>query len=65
MKIDGWAINVDGAEIWLTNPYGIDVGFYANSADACIRILERIDPTKDEVDWHLHFSNQQPRLTEA
>jgi len=26
-EIDGWAISKDGAEIWLTNPYGIDVGF--------------------------------------
>lgn len=50
-EIDGWAINRDGAEIWLTNPYGIDVGFYANGAEGCARILERISTDDHEREW--------------
>lgn len=50
-KIDGWTISPDGAEIWLTNPYGIDVGFYANDAPGCVRILERISTDDHEREW--------------
>ncbi len=50
-EIDGWAINADGAEIWLTNPYGIDVGFYANNAEGCAGILERISTDDHEREW--------------
>ena len=50
-EIDGWAINADGAEIWLTNPYGIDVGIYANNAEGCAGILERISTDDHEREW--------------
>lgn len=42
LKIDGWSINLVGNEIWLSNPYGIDVGFYENDAKGCERITQRI-----------------------
>jgi len=50
-EIDGWSLNADDAEIWLTNPYGIDVGFYANDAEGCERILERISTDDHESEW--------------
>jgi hypothetical protein len=50
-EIDGWVINADGAEIWLTNPYGLDVGFYANDAEGCASILERISTDDHEREW--------------
>ena len=50
-KIDGLAINADGAEIWLTNPYGLDVGFYDNDAEGCARMLERISTDGHEREW--------------
>lgn len=50
-EMDGWAINADGTDIWLTNPYGIDVGFYANDAEGCARILERISTDNHEKEW--------------
>lgn len=50
-EIDGWEINADGSEIWLTNPYGLDVGFYANNAEGCARILERISTDNHEKEW--------------
>ncbi len=50
-EIDGWAINANGAEIWLTNPYGLDVGFYAKDAEGCARILERISTDDHEREW--------------
>ena len=50
-EIDGWVINADGAEIWLTNPYGLDVGFYANDAEGCARILKRISTDDHEREW--------------
>ena len=34
-EIDGWAVNLDGADIWLTNPYGLDCAFYAASGEGC------------------------------
>ncbi|MDH1789731.1 hypothetical protein N5D77_24505 [Comamonas thiooxydans] len=51
VEIEGWSINPDGAEIWLTNPYGIDVGFYDNDAEGCARILERISTDDHEREW--------------
>jgi len=50
-EIDGWSIIPDGAEIWLTNPYGLDVGFYANDAEGCARILKRISTDDHEMEW--------------
>ena len=50
-EIDGRAINANSAEIWLTNPYGLDVGFYANDAEGCARILERISTDDHEREW--------------
>lgn len=50
-EIDGWAINLDGSKIWLTNPYGIDVGFYPSSAEGCASILERISADDHEREW--------------
>jgi hypothetical protein len=41
----------DGSEIWLTNPYGIDVGFYPNDAQGCACILERIATDDHEKEW--------------
>jgi hypothetical protein len=49
--IDGWSIIPDGAEIWLTNPYGLDVGFYVNDAEGCARILKRISSDDHEREW--------------
>ncbi|MDX9974190.1 MAG: hypothetical protein RBU21_14490 [FCB group bacterium] len=50
-KTDGWTINADGAEIWPTNPYGLDVGFYAYNAEGCGRILKRISTDDHEKEW--------------
>lgn len=49
--VDGWPINPSDDLIWLTNPYGIDVGFYPNDADGCARILERILKDSHEQEW--------------
>ena len=48
-KIDGLAINADGAEIWLTNPYGLDVGLYGNDAEGCARTLACISTNDHEM----------------
>ncbi|CAJ0903123.1 hypothetical protein R20233_04890 [Ralstonia sp. LMG 32965] len=50
-EIDGWVINLDGAEIWLTNPYGIDVWFCPNDTEGCARVLECISTDDHEREW--------------
>ncbi|ONU62407.1 hypothetical protein A8E62_14005 [Burkholderia cenocepacia] len=50
-EIDGWAVNLDGAEIWLTNPYGLDCAFYAASGEGCASILHRIKSDTHEREW--------------
>ena len=50
-EIDGWSINADGAEFWRSIPYGIDVAFYANNAEGCAGILERISTDDHEREW--------------
>lgn len=42
VEIDGWSLGVSDDLIWLTNPYGLDVGFYDCTPASCRRILEII-----------------------
>lgn len=49
--VDGWPITPSGDVIWLTNPYGIDVGFYPNDPRGCARILERVLTDTHDKEW--------------
>lgn len=42
LKIDGWSINLEGEEVWLTNPYGNDIAFFDHDPEGCERILRRM-----------------------
>ena len=50
-EIDGWAVNLEGTDIWLTNPYGLDCAFYAASDEGCESILHRIKSDTHEREW--------------
>ena len=51
VQIDGWAINLDGDVIWLTNPYGLDCAFFPESEQGCERILVQIRTDTHEREW--------------
>lgn len=54
-EIDGWTIHTDsdrrGPIYWLTNPYGIDVGYYPATLNYCATILNKIATDKHEHEW--------------
>ena len=49
--VHGWWVSQDGTEIWLTNPYGLDCGFYDVSVEGCDSILQRIRKDTHEREW--------------
>ncbi len=49
--VEGGAVMLDGADIWLTNPYGLDCAFYAASGEGCESILHRIKSDTHEREW--------------
>ena len=51
VQIDGWAINLDGGVIWLTNPYGLDCAFFSESEQGCESILVQIRTDTHEREW--------------
>lgn len=51
VEIDGWSLGVSDDLIWLTNPYGLNVGCYDCTLTSCKRILEIITADDHEREW--------------
>lgn len=52
VSIEGWTLIRDDAGIWMTNPYGVDVGLVRPDEAQCGFILETIKETGScEREW--------------
>lgn len=51
VEVAGWSLGVGDDLIWLTNPYGLDVGFYDCTLASCERILAIIAADDHDHEW--------------
>lgn len=51
-EIDGYVLNLDEHGVWMTNPYGVDVGLFELSVLGCEQVLRAIVQTANrEREW--------------
>ena len=51
VKIEDRSISLDGDQIWLTNPYGLDCSFQPSSIEGCEAVLRWIASDTHEREW--------------
>lgn len=52
VAVDGWSLIQDEAGIWMTNPYGVDVGLVDPSEEQCGFVIDSIrNSARLEREW--------------
>lgn len=52
VEVGGWSLIQDDAGIWMTNPYGIDVGLVEPSEEQCCYVIDSIKKSASlEREW--------------
>jgi hypothetical protein len=58
VRLQGWSISGESQTLWVTNPYGVDVGHHNQDTAGCSAVLAHIDkveqyPASDREWRHL------------